>query len=195
MLSSINNPVNLFRTQLSILNLVRVSLEPTASIFTLLALVLIYESSFDGRHLILMLIVFFLTFPGKTPTSTSLYGLLREIVANWFVIFVILLFLGYATRSLSAFPPSLLLAWVLITPVVLFVSQAFFSFWLPSGCYWQIFSMSAFCPGRQKVQSQVPQRVLLQRLSASISRTRVALPRPFVCLRQADRAFWFGSIE
>jgi putative colanic acid biosysnthesis UDP-glucose lipid carrier transferase len=131
MLSSINNPVNLFRTQLSILNLVRVSLEPAASIFTLLILVLIYESSFDGRHLILMLIVFFLTFPGKTPTSTSVSGLFREIVTNWFVIFLILLFLGYATRSLSAFPPSLLLAWVLITPVVLFIAQAIFSFWLP----------------------------------------------------------------
>jgi putative colanic acid biosysnthesis UDP-glucose lipid carrier transferase len=131
MLSSINNPVNLFRTQLSILNLVRVSLEPAASIFTLLILVLIYESSFDGRHLILMLIVFFLTFPGKTPTSTSVSGLFREIVTNWFVIFLILLFLGYATRSLSAFPPSLLLAWVLMTPVVLFIAQAIFSFWLP----------------------------------------------------------------
>ena len=159
MLSSINNPVNLFRTQLSLLNLVRVSLEPAVVIFTLLALVMTFESSFDGRHLILLLMVFFLTFPGKTPTSTSLYGLFREIVANWFVVFLILLFLGYATRSLKAFPPELLLAWVVITPVVLFAAQAVFSFWLPKALAWQGAGRTAIIIGAgdlgQKLATQI----------------------------------------
>lgn len=131
MLNSLNSPVNLFRSQLSLLTLVRVSLEPVVTISSLLILILIFESSFDGRHLILMLMVFFLTFPGKAPYSTSLYGLLREVVGNWIVIFLILLFLGYATRSLSVFPEDLLLSWAVVTPCVLFLAQAIFSFWLP----------------------------------------------------------------
>ena len=159
MLNSLNSPVNLFRTQLSLLTLARVSLEPAVTIGTLLLLILIFESSFDGRHLILMLMVFFLTFPGKAPYSTSLYGLFREVVGNWIVIFLILLFLGYATRSLNAFPLRLLLAWIAITPVILFSAQAIFSFWLPKALVLQGAGRAAIIIGAgdlgQKLANQI----------------------------------------
>lgn len=131
MLSGVNSPINLFRSQLSLLNLSRISLDSAIAILSLLALIALFEDAFEGRHLIFILIVFFLTFPGNTPTSTSPYGLFREIVGNWFVIFLLLLFLGWATRSLNFFPAELILTWAIVVPICLFVAQAIFLFWLP----------------------------------------------------------------
>ena len=87
MLSGVNSPINRFRSQLSLLNLSRISLDSAIAILSLLALIAMFDDAFEGRHLIFILIVFFLTFPGNTPTSTSPYGLFREIVGNWFAIF------------------------------------------------------------------------------------------------------------
>jgi putative colanic acid biosysnthesis UDP-glucose lipid carrier transferase len=131
MLTLASDPPNLLRRQFSIATMTRVVLEPLVILGTLLISIALCESAFEGHHLLLSLIVFFLTFPGRVFSSTSAGALLKEVLLGWLSIVVILLFLGYATRSLRAFSETTLWLWFAITPFALFVTQRFAPVVLP----------------------------------------------------------------
>jgi putative colanic acid biosysnthesis UDP-glucose lipid carrier transferase len=113
----------LLHSQLAPAALVRVSLEPLAAIGTLLISVFAFDETFGGAYLILVLLVFALTFPGTSPRSVSVAGLVRDILANWFAIVALLLLLGWATQTLDAFDLRVIVAWTLATPLALFFTH------------------------------------------------------------------------
>lgn len=113
----------LLHSQLAPAALVRVSLEPVAAMGTLLISVFAFDEAFGGAYLILVLLVFALTFPGSLPRSVSMSGLIRDILANWFAIVALLLLLGWATRTLDAFDARVIVAWTLATPLVVFYAH------------------------------------------------------------------------
>ena len=131
MLVNAHNTQGLLKSQLSFMTLFRAGLDPLVILICLHACVAAFGEQFDGRYLILTLLVFSLTFPGNLSLATSTTILLREIVLGWILLSLILLFFGYATRYLDAFPPELLLSWVLITPVCLFVAHKILPVLLP----------------------------------------------------------------
>ena len=113
----------LLPSQLTPAALVRVSLEPLAAIGTLLISVIAFDETFGGAYLILVLLVFALTFPGSSPRSVSVAGLVRDILASWFAIVALLLLLGWVTRTLDAFDLRVIVAWTLATPLALFFAH------------------------------------------------------------------------
>src|SRR5262245_48213819 len=66
-----------------------------------------------------------MTFPGSLARagSTRAGDLALDIAAGWLAIVGLLAFLGWASRTLDAFDPRVILAWALATPAALFVAH------------------------------------------------------------------------
>src|ERR1700720_1536043 len=104
MLASADAAPMVLRRQLSAPAILRISLDAIIAVGLLLAAAFYYEEPFEGKYLILALIVFSLTFPGAVYSAGSLMGLAREVILNWLIVLAILLFFGYASGYLSLFP-------------------------------------------------------------------------------------------
>jgi putative colanic acid biosynthesis UDP-glucose lipid carrier transferase len=100
-------------------------IDPLVAIATLGAVVSFFGGRFDGACLILALLVFAMTFPGSfaRDSGTRAGDLALEIAAGWLAIVGLLLFLGWASRTLDVFDPRVILAWALATPAALFAAH------------------------------------------------------------------------
>ena len=104
--------------------LVQAAVDPVVAIGTLAGTVAALGGRFDGACLILALLVFAMTFPGTLARSTGKAGeLVLDILAGWFPIVALLLFLGWASQTLNAFDTRVLLVWAIATPAALFVAH------------------------------------------------------------------------
>jgi putative colanic acid biosynthesis UDP-glucose lipid carrier transferase len=105
--------------------LLQASIDPLVAIGTLAAVASFFGGRFDGACLILALLVFAMTFPGSLARDQggSAGELALDIAAGWFAIVVLLLFLGWASHTLSVFDPRMILAWALATPAALFAAH------------------------------------------------------------------------
>ncbi len=134
MITERNIHSRLLQTQLAPAALVRIALEPLLAIVSLLVCALAFGQRFNGHYLILVILVFALTFPGTSWRGTSAASLARDIIANWFSTIMLLVLLGWATQSLEAFDRRVILAWTLATPIALFFAHrllpAILSRWL-----------------------------------------------------------------
>jgi ABC-type glycerol-3-phosphate transport system permease component len=83
MLASVGNSQSLLRGQLSLLGFLRMTLDPILIVGALVAFTLAWGERFDGPDLVLVLIVFSLTFPGTLPLMGNWWVLLKEIIINW----------------------------------------------------------------------------------------------------------------
>ena len=119
------------RRQLSAPAVLRISLDAIIAVGLLVAVASYYEEPFEGKYLILALIVFSLTFPGAVYSAGSLPGLVREVILNWFIVLVILLFFGYASGYLSLFPSRMVVAWSVGVPIALSLTHATLPVLLP----------------------------------------------------------------
>jgi putative colanic acid biosynthesis UDP-glucose lipid carrier transferase len=97
--------------------------DPLVTIGALLACVALFGVRFDGPYLILALVVFSLTFPGSSPNTGSRGALAREVLTGWGTTVGLLLFIGWATRTLETFDQHVLLAWLAATPVVRYATH------------------------------------------------------------------------
>ena len=120
-----------FRRQLSAPALLRLSLDAIIGVGSLLAIATCFGEPFQGPYLILALIVFSLTFPGAVYNPRTLLGLARDVLLNWFIVLLILLFFGYASGYLSLFPARMVLAWSIVVPVLVFMGHATIPYLLP----------------------------------------------------------------
>jgi len=102
--------------------LVQSAIDPLVATLTLAGAASWYGGSFDGACLILALLVFAMTFPGSLARgqAASAGALALDIVTGWLAIVGLLYFLGWASRTLEAFDPRVILAWALATPAALF---------------------------------------------------------------------------
>jgi putative colanic acid biosynthesis UDP-glucose lipid carrier transferase len=131
MFASAGNAQTLLKSQLSFLTLLRAILDPLLIIGCLVAVVAFSGEGFYNRYLVLALIVFSLTFPGNFSLATSRWSLLKDILFGWASIVLMLLFFGYATQYLDAFPPEVLMMWAGSVPVVLFLAHSSIPVLLP----------------------------------------------------------------
>ncbi len=120
-----------FRRQLSAPALLRLSLDAVIAVGSLLAIASYFGKPFEGPYLILALIVFSLTFPGAVYNPRTVLGLARDVLLNWFIVLLILLFFGYASGYLSLFPARMVLAWSVTVPVLVFIGHATIPYLLP----------------------------------------------------------------
>ena len=103
--------------------LIRMLLEAVVATGTLAACAAFYHARFDGPYIILALLVFSLTFPGRAPHGTSPGAIARETLSGWILVVALLVMLGWATRTLGSFDERVLVAWVAFTPVALFAAH------------------------------------------------------------------------
>ncbi|MGH8736396.1 MAG: undecaprenyl-phosphate glucose phosphotransferase [Burkholderiales bacterium] len=109
--------------QLDAATLVQVAVDPMLTVGALLASLVAYGVRFSGPYLILCLIVFSLTFPGRAPKATSARALAGEILLGWSALVALLLLIGWATQTLAAVDQRVLVAWALATPALRFAAQ------------------------------------------------------------------------
>jgi putative colanic acid biosynthesis UDP-glucose lipid carrier transferase len=103
--------------------LIRMLLEALVAVGALAACAAWFGVRFDGPYIILSLLVFSLTFPGRVPRGTSAAAIAREVLSGWVLAVALLLMLGWATRTLGSFDSRVLGAWVAVTPVALFAAH------------------------------------------------------------------------
>jgi putative colanic acid biosysnthesis UDP-glucose lipid carrier transferase len=114
----------LLHSQPGALALAHAAVDPAVAIATLGAAVTFFGGRFDGACLILALLVFAMTFPGSLARPSEGAGeLMLDIVTGWAAIVALLLLLGWASRTLGAFDPRVLLTWALATPAALFAAH------------------------------------------------------------------------
>jgi putative colanic acid biosynthesis UDP-glucose lipid carrier transferase len=122
-LTAQRSPEHVLHHQFAPATLVHAVLDPLVTVSTFVACALAMGQPFTGSDLILALIVFSLTYPGSAPRGTSLRVLTGDILASWLVVVGLLLFIGWATRTIETFDPRVLAAWVLATPVLLLAAN------------------------------------------------------------------------
>jgi putative colanic acid biosynthesis UDP-glucose lipid carrier transferase len=104
--------------------LLRITVDPLIAIAMLAAAAAFFGRRFDGPFLILALLVFAMTFPGNMARNrASARELALDILTGWMPIVVLLGLLGWASRTLGAFDPRVMVAWALATPVALFAAH------------------------------------------------------------------------
>ncbi|MDA8260824.1 MAG: undecaprenyl-phosphate glucose phosphotransferase [Betaproteobacteria bacterium] len=97
-------------------------LDPFVAVLVLIGCALYFGEPFRGPYPILALIVFTLTFPGKWPEVT-LRAFWNEVVIPWFFLSGLILLFVYSTGYLDFFPPDLVVAWMLVTPVAMWLAH------------------------------------------------------------------------
>ncbi|HET9663471.1 MAG TPA: hypothetical protein VFP00_04520, partial [Burkholderiales bacterium] len=112
-----------FPSHLAPAALVWMVLDPLVALFTLVVCALALDAPFDGRYLILALLVFSFTFPGHPPSRFNSRSAALDIVGYWIAIVLLLLLIGSATQTLQMFDARALLAWAVATPIGLFAAH------------------------------------------------------------------------
>jgi putative colanic acid biosynthesis UDP-glucose lipid carrier transferase len=101
----------------SVTSLVAAFLEPTLTVLAYVTIALWHGSPMERADLLLCLLVFILTFPGRNRFRENRLAAAVDIVSSWVILLGILLLCGYATRSLQFFDRNALFLWALVTPL------------------------------------------------------------------------------
>ncbi len=155
MIASTQSQIQFLRGNPSITALLSALLDPCAAVLTLFAAVAYFGESFDSRYVVLSLLTFSVMFPGRLDFSRRLRAVLRDICINWFVVFALLVFIGWGTRYIKAFPQILLLVWLIGTPVVLFALHALLRALLPDILSMQQYQRHAIVIGATELSARL----------------------------------------
>jgi len=96
----------------------------------LVLLTWLYDESFNGYYLVLMIITFFIssyiyeqTNIYRTWRNGKLLWYVRDTLIGWLVVIAILLFLGFATKLSYRYSEQVILTWFIVTPIALIISH------------------------------------------------------------------------
>jgi putative colanic acid biosynthesis UDP-glucose lipid carrier transferase len=115
--------IKLSQGPLTLVSFVRMLLEAAIALGMLAACARWFGEPFRGPYIILSLLVFSLTFPGRAPRGTSPAAIAREVLTGWALIVGLLMALGWATRTLGSFDERVIAAWIAFTPAALFAAD------------------------------------------------------------------------
>jgi putative colanic acid biosysnthesis UDP-glucose lipid carrier transferase len=99
-------------------------LEPLVIVAVYVAAAYWYAEPMLRPDLILCLLAFAISFPGRNRFKQKLLTAATDIASSWFTLLAILLFGAWATRSLHYFNDDVIRAWAIGTPVSLFALMA-----------------------------------------------------------------------
>ena len=96
----------------------------------LILLTWLYDETFTGYYMVLVIITFFIssyifeqTHIYRSWRNGKLLAYIRDTFAGWSVIVAILLFIGYATKLSYRYSEQVMLTWFIVTPIALIVSH------------------------------------------------------------------------
>lgn len=108
----------------SVTSFVAAILEPALTVMVLLLIHLWLGEKIHRPEQILCFLIVALTFPGRNRFRRHLLVAGTEIITSWVTMVLILFLCGYATQSLGFFHQRALLAWIVLTPIILWLSVA-----------------------------------------------------------------------
>ncbi len=107
-------------------------LDPFITILSLFVVIHAHQIPFEGPYVVLTVITFLIScviFEQSDICRSWLYGGLwsrgRSVLISWIFLAGILLFLGYATKSSDEFSRRVIFTWLLITPPLILLGNAF----------------------------------------------------------------------
>ena len=111
--------------------LLQAALAPAVAVASLTLCAIAFDQTLSGAYLILAIIIFSITFPGRFPKSAGLREEAVNIGLYWLLVVSLLLFLGWVTGTLDAFDQRVIFAWIVATPVPLFIAHILLPLVLP----------------------------------------------------------------
>ena len=108
----------------SVTSLVAAFMEPSLTVAVFLLTTIGFGEQILRSDLVLCLLVFALTFPGRNRFKDELLAAGTDIVLSWVSLLAILALCGYATNTLHYFENPVLLTWALVTPVLQWLAVA-----------------------------------------------------------------------
>jgi putative colanic acid biosynthesis UDP-glucose lipid carrier transferase len=102
----------------SVTSFVAALLEPAISVITFLIANAVLEEHIDRPELMLCVLVFAITLPGRNRFRDNMLSAGTDIVVSWLGLLAILALCGYATRSFYLFEMRALIGWAAVTPIV-----------------------------------------------------------------------------
>lgn len=100
--------------------------DPLALLLALFAMMFWFRDEDYAHYAVLGVLVFSLSFPGKSLIQETVVGSLREVLLGWLGIAAILGFFGLATGLYRLFPREVLLNWLWIAPTLQFGGHLLF---------------------------------------------------------------------
>lgn len=119
----LNQQQRIFRAQPNAASLAVLLLDPVVAIGSLIAVALAYGEQVSGPLVILSLIVFGLTFPGRAQLDATLRSMYRDLILGWSLILGSLFFFGYATGYIDIFPRDLVFEWAVMVPLSVLIAH------------------------------------------------------------------------
>ncbi len=101
----------------NLLSFVESIVSPCAFILSLWAVTYYFESYVPAHYLVLSVLVFALTFPGRPRLHTPKFELLRDIALNWCLTVGILLFAALGLGYMQEFSKAVLTVWLWAAPL------------------------------------------------------------------------------
>ncbi len=98
--------------------LVAALLEPIIAVAVLLITTIAVSGETRRADLVLCVLLFALTFPGRNRFGRSTLAVGAEIAGSWTMLLVVLLACGWATDSVQLFQTRVILTWALLTPLL-----------------------------------------------------------------------------
>ncbi len=102
----------------SVTSFIAALLEPSVTVLVFLLANVFVDEHVDRPELMLCVLVFAITLPGRNRFRDNLLSAATDIVMSWMGLLGILALCGYATRSFYLFEMNALLAWAAVTPMV-----------------------------------------------------------------------------
>ena len=107
-----------FNAPQSVTWLVAAFLEPLVTVLTFIGATLILNPPVLRSDVMLCILVFALTFPGRNRFRSSPGSAALDILLSWITLLAILALCGYATNSVQFFSRRVLVTWVVLTPIL-----------------------------------------------------------------------------
>jgi putative colanic acid biosynthesis UDP-glucose lipid carrier transferase len=102
----------------SVESLIAAFMEPSIIVLAYLAVNAHFGEPVMRSTLTLCLLIFALTFPGRSRFGDHPVSAAVDVVTSWMWLLVILGLCGYATSSMSYFEPEVLMWWAILTPII-----------------------------------------------------------------------------
>jgi len=92
--------------------------DPVSVLITLFALMVWFRDDQYAHYAVLGVLVFSLTFPGKSLVQETVRGSVRDILLSWLGVATLLAVFGFATGLYKLYPEDVLLNWIWMAPAV-----------------------------------------------------------------------------
>ena len=119
MFAALDRHQPLLKTQLTLTSVLEALLDPVVIVLALLVSAASFGETLDAPYIVLVLIVFSMTFPGVSRLRDSAEKLLRDLVLYWTALAGILLLFGYGSGYVRYFPWPVIQSWFVATPLLL----------------------------------------------------------------------------